>query len=300
MAHNKIILASRRSPLALRQTNIVADAIHRLIPNTEVDILTLSTRGDDIQNAPLTDIGGKELFINGIRQALLDGRANAAVHSLKDMAAHPVDNFTLAAIGFAEDARDAVVSPSGKKLQHLPAGATIGTSSPRRLALLQRHFPTLNPVAIRGNIHSRLEKLQRQSCDALILAVSGLKRMQLQQHISDYLSPEVFVPAAGQGLIAVECLTAQTTVLSLLSRLDDNAARQRANAERTFTAAMQGDCHTPLGAHAAVDDNGKISLHAFYATAGGQYCDALVTAADAETAGRQAANEILRQQSAHS
>jgi len=203
-AKTSISLVSRKSPLAMHQAEQVAAAL-RAQGRMNVSIVGVSTRGDRELNLPLAEIGGKEVFIKGLQTEILHGRADAAVHSLKDMAAKPTPGFVLAAVGFAEDARDVVVSIRGKPLAALPARARVGTSSPRRVALLRRHYPALAPVLLRGNIQRRLRAVEDGDCAAAVLAAAGLKRMGLESHISEYLPPSTFIPAVGQGLLAVEC-----------------------------------------------------------------------------------------------
>lgn len=300
-ASREVVLVSRRSLLALRQAEQVAAALRNQC-GLAVRIVGMSTRGDETPG-PLAEVGGKDLFLDRLRQSLLDGRADAAVHSLKDMpaATPPAAEFILAAVGFAEDARDVVVSRGGGRLRDLPPGSTVGTSGPRRAALLRRYFPALTAMPIRGNIHRRLEKLENGDCDALLLAAAGLKRMNLQQHIAEYLPPEQFVPASGQGLLGVECAAATRHYAAnrqqadIFAAIGDAALMRRAVAERTFAAALGGDCHTPLAAHATLCSDGQISVRGFYATADGVFYDALAADTDAQQAGKTAADDILRQ-----
>lgn len=287
------VLASRRSLLALRQSEIVADALRRVC-GVQTKIVGFSTRGDETAGA-LAEAGGKDLFLDRPRRELQAGRAGAAVHSLKDIPAAPNADFVLAAVGFAEDARDAVVSRGNVCLKDLPAGAAVGTSGPRRAALLRRYFPKLRVVAMRGNIHTRLEKLQSGECDALLLAAAGLNRMGLQNHIAELLPPEQFIPAVGQGLLAVECAANNPQSIALLAKIGDAAATSRAAAERAFAAAMNGDCHTPLGALAKGCAAGTIKIRAFHAAPNGDFYETQAEHPDAQTAGQQAAENIKQQ-----
>lgn len=287
----ELVLVSRRSPLARRQAQQAADALQQ--HGVAVRLVGLSTRGDETPG-PLAEVGGKDLFVDRLRQALLNNEADAAVHSLKDMTATPSAQFTLAAIGFGEDRRDVVVSADNQALGELPNGATVGTCGPRRIALLRRHFPHLTVVPMRGNIHSRLQKLKDGDCTALLLAAAGLHRMGLQQHISEYLPPTQFIPAVGQGLLGIECPTANPSLAARLGIINDATAHRIAVAERAFAAAMNGDCHTPLAAHATLTDSGQVHLRGFYATTHAYY-DAQITADDAATAGQAVAEDILQQ-----
>ena len=287
----EIVIASRASPLALLQAGIVATAMRR--HGMACRVKSFSTAGDEITDRPLADIGGKELFVTALRQAMQKGRADLAVHSLKDMAAKPSPEFTLAAVGFGEDPRDVCVSQKYPSLQELPAGATVGTCSPRRIALLSRHLPQLRPVMMRGNLQTRRRRLQEGACDALLLAAAGLQRLRMLDQQCQHLPPEVFIPAPGQGLLAVECPASNEELIHRLTTLNDADAMCRANAERAFAAAVDGDCQTPLGAHATLV-NQQIRLHAFYA-GDGRFADVHTTAApdNAAAAGRAAARALL-------
>ena len=272
----------------MRQCHLVADALCR--QGISTDIIGLTTQGDRVLDRPLAEVGGKELFIKELQAALRDGRADVAVHSLKDMAAKPTNGFILAAVGFAEDARDAVVG--SRPLSALPAGATVGTSSPRRAALLARHYPHLRAVSVRGNVRTRLEKLSAGKVDALLLAAAGLRRLELSSRIHECLSPDQFVPAVGQGVLALECLTERAECAEALASINEAAVMRRIRAERAFSAAMGGDCTAPLAAHAIVADD-EVTLSVFFATPEGRYLDATVVSSDPEAAGRQAAQEVL-------
>lgn len=287
-----LVIASRTSPLALLQANIVAAAMRRC--GMACEVKGFSTAGDEITDRPLADIGGKELFVKALRRAMQNGEADLAVHSLKDMASRPSPAFVLAAIGFGEDPRDVCVSKKYSSLREMPPGATVGTCSPRRLALLDRHLPHLKPVMMRGNLQTRRRRLQEGACDALLLAAAGLRRLRMLDEQCEYLSPEVFIPAPGQGLLAVECMVAKADLIAQLAALSDADAECRTAAERAFAAAVDGDCQTPLGAHAKLINN-EIHLHAFYA-GDGRFCDVHTNAArdHAEAAGLAAARALLR------
>ena len=260
-----LIIAARQSPLAQKQAEIVAAALQQ--NNISCMIKTFVTEGDNDLTRPLADIGGKELFINHLRRVLQKGEADFAVHSLKDMAATIHPQFKLAAVGFVQDARDVFLSRKYPTPQEMPKNATIGTCSPRRMALLQQYFSHLSPTFMRGNIQTRLAKLRGGDCDGLILAVAGLARMNLlplSDIYADYLSPTTWIPAPAQGLLAAECLASRTDLFAPLAKISNNAAMYRATAERAFAAAIDGDCHTPLGAHATIEGE-TIKLHAFFA-----------------------------------
>ena len=260
-------IATRKSPLALAQAEAVARALAHARPGIRTVIVGVSTRGDDIADQPLANIGGKELFVKNLQAQLLANRADLAVHSLKDMGPTPPASadsnpLVLAAVGFAQDPRDAVVSRENLSLHQLPDGAVVGTSSPRRTALLGWRFPKLQARPIRGNLQTRIAKLHAGECDALVLAVAGLRRIGLESHICEILPADFFIPAVGQGLLAVECADPENAAIA--AAVDDPAARIRAVAERAFSAAIAGDCRTPMGARAVLE-NGQVKIRAFLA-----------------------------------
>ena len=284
-------IVARKSPLALAQAGAVAAALSRARPGIETEIRGVSTRGDEITDRPLAEVGGKELFVKGPQGELLAGRGDCAVHSLKDMAAVSDGRFSLAAVGFAEDARDAAVCREGAALRELRDGARVGTSSPRRAALLRERFPNLRAVPMRGNLQTRLAKLDAGECDALILAAAGLIRMGLRGRISEFLAADVFVPAVGQGILAAEC--AEEGSAEVVGILDSPEVRVRALAERSFSAAVGGDCHTPLGAHAVLE-GGRVKLRAFLEVDGKAiHADAESPTSAPEECGKNAAKKIL-------
>ena len=200
---------------------------------------------------PLADIGGKGLFIKELEAAMADGRADLAVHSLKDVPMDMPDGFALAAITAREDPRDALVSNRYLDLASLPGGARIGTSSLRREAQLRERDPLLSILPLRGNVNTRLRKLDEGRYDAIILAAAGLRRLGLSARIASYLDPEESLPAAGQGALAVECRADRTDVLAALAPLADRDTTLATTAERAFSRALSGSCHTPLAAYAA-------------------------------------------------
>ena len=284
-------IVARKSPLALAQAGAVAAALSRARPGIETEIRGVSTRGDEITDRPLAEVGGKELFVKGLQGELLAGRGDCAVHSLKDMAAVSEGRFLLAAVGFAEDARDAAVCREGAALGELRDGARVGTSSPRRAALLRERFPNLRAVPMRGNLQTRLAKLDAGECDALILAAAGLIRMGLRGRISEFLAADVFVPAVGQGILAAEC--AEEGSAEVVGILDSPEVRVRALAERSFSAAVGGDCHTPLGAHAVLEGE-RVKLRAFLEVDGKAiHADAESPTSAPEECGKNAAKKIL-------
>ncbi len=248
----RLRIATRRSPLALWQSEHVAAQLRALDRGLDIELVPIVTAGDRILDRPLAEIGGKGLFLKELEEALIAGRADLAVHSLKDMPAEQPPGLTIAALLAREDARDALVAAGGTRLEDLPAGSRVGTSSPRRRAQLLALRPDLRVVPMRGNVGTRLAKLERGECDALLLAYAGLRRLGLEERASDILPVEQIVPAPGQGIIAVECRARDRAVCELLSHLDHLPASAAARAERACAAALGGDCHRALGAHALV------------------------------------------------
>jgi hydroxymethylbilane synthase len=264
----RLRIATRKSPLALWQSEHVATRLRALEPGCEIELVPIVTEGDRILDRALAEVGGKGLFLKELQEALLDGRADLAVHSLKDMPAEEPEGLRIAALLEREDPRDAVVSTSGRGLAGLPAGARVGTSSPRRKAQLLALRPDLEVVLMRGNVGTRLSKLERGDCDALLLACAGLKRLGLGHRVAEVLPVEAMVPAPGQGIVAVECRDGDTRLLKRLAPLDDPESRLAARAERAFAAALGGSCHLALGAH-AVREGGRLRLTGFFAPGDG-------------------------------
>lgn len=265
----RIVIATRESPLALWQANFVKARLEQAHPGLRVELLGMRTQGDRWLSTPLSEVGGKGLFIKELEQALLDGRADIAVHSMKDVPAELEADFVLAAIGFRDDVRDALVSPSGRKLDALPQGARIGSASLRRQAQLLARRPDLVVRPVRGNVGTRLGKLDAGEFDALMLAAAGLRRLGLESRVTEYLDVEASMPAAGQGALGIECLAAAADVRALIAPFDDLRAGACVRAERAVSAGLGADCSAPLGAHAEMDGAGNIRLRAVLAAADG-------------------------------
>ena len=249
-APRRLVIATRESALALWQAEHIRARLRALYPASEVTLLGLTTQGDRIIDQPLADIGGKGLFIKELEAAMADGRADLAVHSLKDVPMDMPEAFTLAAITEREDPRDAFVSNRYLDLDQLPGGARVGTSSQRREAQLRERDPLLKIEPLRGNVNTRLRKLDEGRYDAIILAAAGLKRLGFGDRIAALLDPEVSLPAVGQGALALECRANQPDVIAALAPLADRATTLATTAERAFSRALSGSCHTPLAAHA--------------------------------------------------
>jgi len=278
-------LGTRGSPLALFQANLVARLLREAHPNLLVDIRTVKTSGDRIQDRPLADVGGKGLFTKEIERGLLDGDLDIAVHSMKDMETFLPDGLDIVAVLPREDPRDAFLSRDGASLDDLPAGARIGTASVRRQAQILHRRPDLTVVPFRGNVETRLRKLGEGEADATLLAYAGLKRLEREDVITGVFDTDVMLPAAAQGAIGVEARADDTAVLDLLAALDDSTTSLCIAAERAVLAALDGSCRTPIGAFATLDTGSDtVSLQGLVARPDGSELHRLSDAAPAAEA----------------
>jgi len=267
-APRRLTIATRESALALCQAEHVRALLAALYPASDVRLLGVTTQGDRVLDQPLADIGGKGLFIKELEVAMAEGRADLAVHSLKDVPMDMPDGFALAAITAREDPRDAFVSNHYLDLSGLPGGARIGTSSLRREAQLRERDPLLSILPLRGNVNTRLRKLDEGGYDAIILAAAGLKRLGFAGRIASLLDPDESLPAAGQGALALECRLDRSDVVAALAPLADRETTLATTAERAFARALSGSCHTPLAAH-AVFLHGELWLRGLLASRDG-------------------------------
>jgi hydroxymethylbilane synthase len=277
------------------QSEFVQRELRRLYPSCEVEILGMSTRGDEILDVSLAKVGGKGLFVKELEAALAEGRADIAVHSAKDVPMELPEGFCLAAISAREDPRDGFISSRHASLEALPAGAVVGTSSLRREAQLRERCPGIAFRALRGNLDTRLSKLDRGDYDAIVLAVAGLKRLGLGGRVRAVLEPEVSLPAAGQGALAIECRSERADLVGLLSALNDTATALCVRAERAVSRALGGSCQLPLGAYAQLE-GGEIRLRGLVAAPDGSRivrAEARGPAQDPEQAGGQLAQTLL-------
>jgi hydroxymethylbilane synthase len=264
----KIVIATRESALALWQANFIRDRLVKLYPQTEFSILGMTTRGDQILEVTLSKIGGKGLFIKELEQALEDGRADIAVHSMKDVPMDMPGGFRLAAIAQREDPRDAFISNEYSSLDALPPGSIVGTSSLRRESQLRARFPHLQVKPLRGNVQTRLRKLDEGQFAAIILAAAGLKRLGLAHRITALLSPELSLPAVGQGALGIECRADRIDLIKLVQPLHDIHTAQCVEAERAMSRALGGSCEVPLGGYGEID-SGMLRLRGFVASQDG-------------------------------
>ena len=245
----QIRIATRQSQLALWQAEHVAAILRSRDDVSDVQLVPLSTRGDEILDRSLQKIGGKGLFIKELEVAMQEGRADIAVHSMKDVPVNMPDGFCVAAVLPRANSADALV---GKTLQELAEGARVGSSSLRRAAQLKLLRSDLCIEPLRGNVNTRLAKLENGDFDAIVLAAAGLERLGLEEHISQTLTPEQMLPAAAQGVIGIECLASNVELRALLAELNDPAASRTTLAERTIARILQADCQSPVAAYATI------------------------------------------------
>ena len=248
-------IATRKSPLALWQAEEVRDQLIQQHPQLTVDLVPMTTRGDQLLGSPLAKIGGKGLFIKELERAMLDDQADLAVHSVKDMPASMPEGFRIAAILARENPFDAFVSNSCEHFSNLPAGARVGTCSLRRKAQLLHARPDLTILDLRGNVNTRLAKLDDNQFDAIILAAAGLTRLGMAERIRHTLDPDLCLPAVGQGAIGIEITNADEVTLALVNSLEDPDTLARITAERALNAALNGGCQAPIAGFAELEGN---------------------------------------------
>ncbi|MDO8589059.1 MAG: hydroxymethylbilane synthase [Armatimonadota bacterium] len=292
---NEIIIGSRGSALALTQTNWVADQIRRHNPSIETRVEVIKTSGDKILDTPLSKIGDKGLFVKELEIALLESKIDIAVHSMKDLPTDTPDGLCIAAVPERAEQCDVLVS-AGPGLDDLPTGARIGSGSLRRRAQIANHRPDLQMLELRGNLDTRLRKLDSGEYDAVILACAGLRRLGLGDRVSQKLPFEICVPAVGQGALAIEARADDERVRRILAPLEDGNARAEVAAERALMAALEGGCQTPIGGAAAIED-GRLRLRAMVASIDGKTIirkDATSSPDAPEELGRSVAYALLR------
>ncbi|HVO88854.1 MAG TPA: hydroxymethylbilane synthase [Casimicrobiaceae bacterium] len=262
-------MATRESALALWQAEHIRNRLSALYPHASIELLGITTQGDRILDRPLAAVGGKGLFIKELEVAMSDGLAELAVHSLKDVPMEPADGFALAAITAREDPRDALVCEKAAALGDLPPGAIVGTSSLRREAQIRSRYPKLRCESLRGNVNTRIRKLDEGRYDAIILAAAGLKRLNMGHRIRALLDPDDSLPATGQGALALECRADRPDVIAALAPLADTATTLATAAERAFSRALGGSCQTPLAAYAEWEE-GRLWLRGLVASRDGK------------------------------
>ena len=299
-APKRLVIASRESRLAMWQAQHLQACLQKLYPGCDVQILGMTTRGDQILDKALSKVGGKGLFVKELETALEDGRADLAVHSLKDVPMVMPDGFDLTCVMAREDARDAFVSNDYASLEDLPKGAIVGTSSLRRESVLRARFPHLVIEPLRGNLDTRMGKLDRGEYQAIILAAAGLKRLGLKSRIKAFLPYDPYTPAAGQGALGIETLSAHPHIKDWLAPLNDMPTLLAVSAERMVSRQLGGSCEVPLAAHATWDHN-QLQIRSFVASTDGKaICLAhgkgvVQSLADAEALGLAVAQDLLAQ-----
>ena len=249
----RIVIGSRGSALALWQANWAKRKLASAYPDLSIVIEVIKTEGDRLSEMPVSQIGGKEVWTKEIEHALLSGSIDLAVHSLKDLPTKLPEGLALGAVSEREDVRDVLVSKDNRVFWDLPEGATVATSSLRRQAQLKHARPDLNFVAIRGNVDTRLKKLETENLDGIILAAAGLKRLGLGDCIADFIDPEICLPAPGQGVLGIEIREGDQRITDLVGVLNCVETQQAVTAERAMLATLGGDCGVPIGGYAAVD-----------------------------------------------
>ncbi len=295
MTDKPIRIATRKSPLAMWQAEFVKDALEQAHPGLIVELVPMVTKGDIILDTPLAKVGGKGLFVKELEVAMLENRADIAVHSMKDVPVEFPEGLGLVTICEREDPRDAFVSNSFNTIDELPAGAVVGTSSLRRQCQLRAQRPDLVVKDLRGNVNTRLRKLDDGEYDAIILASAGLKRLKMDDRIRDAIAPEISLPAVGQGAVGIECRLDDARVRTLLGALNHQDTATRVLCERAMNNRLQGGCQVPIGSYSELQGD-EIWLRALVGEPDGSKIvrgEISGPVADAETLGTQLAEQLL-------
>jgi hydroxymethylbilane synthase len=291
----ELVIGTRKSHLAMTQSNWVRTQLLQHHPYLSIELEKIITKGDKVLDVTLSKVGGKGLFVKEIEQALLDKQIDLAVHSLKDMPAELPTGLIIGCVPIREDVRDCFLSRDGLTLEELPTGSLVGTSSLRRQAQILAIRPDLVVEPIRGNIDTRIAKLRDGKFDAIILAVSGLKRLNLCDEISEYLSTATMLPAVGQGALAIECREDDPEILKLLSSIHDHATGNAVKAERAFLQAIEGSCHLPVAGY-GIWENNKVHLTGLVAAPTGKpVIKAIEIGTDPVAVGKQLAQKLMEQ-----
>lgn len=293
----KIRIATRKSPLALWQANFVKQNLLLAHKDLTVELIPMVTQGDIILDSPLSKIGGKGLFVKQLEQAILNNEADIAVHSIKDIPAQFPEGLMLAAICQRDEVRDAFVANKYASLNDLPEGAIVGTSSLRRQCQLRSHFPHLIIKDLRGNVGTRLNKLDDEQYDAIILASVGLKRLSLEHRITQYIGTDLMLPAVGQGAIGIESRTDDKQILDIISVLDDKESRACIQAERAMNNALQGGCQVPIAGYCRLNNDELVLQGLVGRVDGSKIIKQQITGFinEAESLGEKLAKQLLNQ-----
>jgi hydroxymethylbilane synthase len=295
MADSKLRIATRKSPLALWQANHVRDTLMARHPGLDVELFTMTTQGDKILDTPLAKVGGKGLFVKELELGILEGRADLAVHSMKDVPVEFPQGLGLAAILEREDPRDVLISNAFSSIDALPEGARVGTSSLRRQCQLRARRPDLEVLDLRGNVNTRLAKLDNGDYDAILLAAAGVKRMGWEDRITELLPPEQFLPAIGQGAIGIEIRVADERMSRVVNALNDEQTATRIRAERALNERLQGGCQVPIAGYSEISQ-GVIVLRALVGRPDGtELVQGVISGKpeDAEELGQVLADDLL-------
>jgi len=295
MTSSSLRIVTRESPLAMWQANFVSNALSALHPQLAVEILGITTQADQLLDSSLASLGGKGAFVKELEQALLNGQADIAVHSMKDVTIDLPERLALPVVLKREDPRDVFVSSRYPRFIDLPENARVGTSSLRRKCQLMALRPDLQILDIRGNVGTRLRKLEDEHFDALILAAAGVKRLGLEDKITEYFAPERLLPAVSQGAMGIETRADNSEVLQLIEPLTDQTTQICVNAERALNRRLGGDCHVPVAAYAQISDS-KLSMDALVGRVDGSEIIQAVTsgpAAEAESLGDKLGQQLL-------
>ncbi|MEZ9768350.1 hydroxymethylbilane synthase [Vibrio breoganii] len=260
MSKQTLRIATRKSPLALWQAHYVKSRLEEIHPDLDVELVTMVTKGDIILDTPLAKVGGKGLFVKELEVAMLEKRADIAVHSMKDVPVDFPEGLGLAVICEREDPRDAFVSNTYKSVDELPQGAIVGTCSLRRQCQISASRPDLVIKELRGNVGTRLGKLDDGQYDAIILAAAGLKRLEMEERIQSYIEPESSLPAVGQGAVGIECRLDDERVLELIKPLNHTDTSDRVSAERAMNLALEGGCQVPIGSYCVITPDNQLYL----------------------------------------
>lgn len=290
----KIRIGTRGSKLALYQAHYIESKINQTIPEIETEIVVIKTKGDKILDVALSAIGDKGLFTKELEIALEQHEIDIAVHSLKDMPTELPKGMKLAAVSERATANDILISMQGKNIDQLNSSDIIATSSLRRKACLLHYNPALNIVDIRGNIQTRLQRMNEGHCTAMVLAAAGIERLGLQQHITQYINPQIIIPAVGQGVIAIESLCGNNQLDTIMQQINHLPSWIQITAERSFLKTIEGGCQVPAGCFSQLNDT-QITLHAFIASENGKiFIQQQLTGPDtqAETLGANLANRL--------
>jgi len=296
MQKDKIVIGTRGSPLALWQANWVKSLLVERHDRLAVEIRIIKTSGDKIQDVPLNKIGGKGLFVKEIEEAMLRREVDIAVHSMKDVPMKLPFGLAISVITERESPFDALVSNTWNSLAEIPEGGRIGTGSLRRMSQLKHHRPDLELVPLRGNVGTRLEKMEREGLDGVILAAAGLNRMGMQDRITEIIDPEVLLPAMGQGAVGIEARVYDHQVQELILQLDHEETHFTVEAERAFVDVLEGGCQVPIGAYATLDD-GVLTVRGRVASLDGSVLhkwDRQGPPKDARKLGRELGHDILK------